>query len=130
MSNEYYHQLYTAAMNSYNVEYADASADLTRAQANNDFASAVEATRRMAHARTEAAEYHRMSEQFAANLRGPVHREFTREEILAIPDEHQTPELLAKAGVFDSKYGTVEADDPWFQAGKQWAASTKGQQGR
>ena len=130
MSNEYLHSLYNTAMAQYRTELADAQADYTRAEASGDFSAAVEATKRMADVRVRSQEFHKMSEEHAANLRGPTYREPTREEILALPNEALSPELLAKAGVFDSKYGTVEPDDAWFQAGKQWAASTKGQQGR
>ena len=48
-------------------------------------------------------------------------REMSKEEILSIPDEYQTLENLAKAGIFDSKYGQVEVEDPLFQAGKEFA---------
>ena len=117
-------------MGQYEIELADAERDYRAAAATGDVQGAAEASRRIADVRVRAGEYQRMSEQHAANLRGPQYREPTREEIMAMPNEALTPELLRQAGLFDSKFGTVDADDPWFEAGKQWAAATRGQQGR
>jgi hypothetical protein len=61
-----------------------------------------------------------MSREHAAALNPPPPRQLSREEILALPDDVLTPELLAQAGVFDSKYGQTDADDPLLQAGKQF----------
>jgi hypothetical protein len=131
MSNEYYHQLYTHTMAQYNSELADANADLVRAQASGDFAGAVSAAQRMANTRANAAAFHQIAEEQAAAMRGPPQpRQMSREELLSIPDEYQTSEGLAAAGVFKSKYGDTGPDDPNFQAGKVHAARTRNQFGR
>jgi len=96
MSNEYLHSLYNTAMAQYRTELADAQADYTRAEASGDFSAAVEATKRMADVRVRSQEFHKMSEEHAANLRGPTYREPTREEILALPNEALSPELLRR----------------------------------
>jgi hypothetical protein len=44
-----------------------------------------------------------------------------------MPVEALTPELLAQSGVFDSKYGQTDVNDPGFQYGKAIAAWQRGQ---
>ena len=43
MTDDYYAQMYWSGVNNYDVELADLKAELTRAQANGDFAGAVAA---------------------------------------------------------------------------------------
>jgi hypothetical protein len=127
MSNEFMDATWRQAMSSYEIELADAERDFRAAAASGDAYSAADASRRMADTRVRAAEFQRMSHEAAANLRGPVYRQPTKEEIHAMPPEALTPELLAAGGTFNSKYGDVTPDDPYFQYGKTVAAWQRGQ---
>jgi hypothetical protein len=128
---QFLHETYLQAMSDYSAEIAQAQADFTIAQSRGDIGGAAEAGRRLADGRVRASEFDRMSREHAAAINPPPPRQLSKEEILAIPDEYQTPENLAAAGVFDSpKYGQVEPSDPLFQAGKLYAARTRNQFGR
>ena len=122
MTDDYYAQMYWSGVNNYDVELADLKAELTRAQANGDFAGAVAAAQRMADVNVRAREFGNLYQQHLHSVTAQQPRELSPEELRNLPDEHHNWDTMAASGMHDTKWGTVRPGDPDFEAAKARAA--------
>jgi hypothetical protein len=61
-----------------------------------DYVAAAEAAQRLAEANLRWAEFNRLAHVTAASINPPPPRQLSKEEILAMPTERLTPELLRR----------------------------------
>jgi hypothetical protein len=122
--------VYQAAMGVYATDLAEAQADYARAEMNGDLSSQVDASQRMADIRVRAQEFERMAQDHVRAY--APRRELTQEEIMAKPMHAMTQGDVLRVMNCTSKYcqeAPLSFDDPFVQAGAQWAAATRHQYG-